>query len=337
MKVMITGATGFIGYHTALALLDAGHEVSLLVRNPDKMSRLFGEGRIQHFTQGDIVDADAVRESMRDCDAVVHVAALVSTHAADQERVYQTNLGGTQNVIGGAVEQGIERIIHVSSVTALYNPKAHTLHESSPPGEGRVGYGRSKVACEKYVRGLQEKGHPVTITYPASVMGPDSPELTEAHIGLQTYLTQFVPLMSSGNQYVDVRDIAAVHLQILEGRAPSNRYVLGGHYIPWKKLGGQLEHLTGRKIRQIPIHGGLMRMLGGLADRFASVLPDDLPLTKEGLTYATRWVKMDSRKVERELDFSFRPVEETLADSIHWLCEAGHINADQAGLLADDP
>ncbi len=331
MKVMITGATGFIGYHTALALMEAGHEVSLLVRNPDKMHNVFGKGRIKHFTQGDIVDAESVRAAMDGCDAVVHVAALVSTHARDQERVFKTNLEGTRNVVGGAAEAGITRIIHVSSVTALFDPKAKSLNEDSPPGSGDIGYGRSKVACEKYVRQLQAEGHPVTITYPASVLGPDTPEMTEAHVGLQTYLAQFVPLMTSGNQYVDVRDIARAHKLILEGEAPSNRYVLGGHYISWLKLGGVLEGLTGRKILKIPISGGLMRTIGGLADRFAAILPDDIPLTREGLTYATRWVTMDSSRIERELDFEFRPVDETLTDSIRWLCQEGHLTAKQAG------
>jgi nucleoside-diphosphate-sugar epimerase len=332
---MITGGTGFIGYHTALALMAAGHEVSLLVRNPDKMRRVFGRGVIKHYTRGDIADATAVRKAMRDCQAVIHVAALVSTHAADEERVYQTNLEGTHNVIGGAVEAGMEHIIHVSSVTALFNPKARRLDEDSPPGTSKGGYGRSKVACEKYARSLQDQGYPVTITYPATVLGPDTPEMTEAHTGLQTYVSRFIPLMTSGAQYVDVRDIADVHLAIIEGRAPSNRYVLGGHYVPWRKLGRVLHSVTGRWPIQLPISSALMRLGGRLADRLGGLLPDDIPVTAEGMTYATRWVPMDNSRVEEDLDFQFRPVEETFADSIRWLYEEGHITARQAGRLAE--
>lgn len=334
MRIMITGATGFIGYHTALALMEAGHEVSLLVRNPDKMRRLFGRGVIKHYTRGDIADPRAVGKALQDCDAAVHVAALVSTHAADEERVYATNLEGTRNVIGGALEQGIDRVIYVSSVTALYDPRAAVLDEDSPPGSGSGGYGRSKVACEKYVRALQERGEPVTITYPATVLGPDTPEMTEAHVGLQTYLARFVPLMSSGNQYVDVRDIARVHRQVLEEGAPSDRYVLGGHYLSWRELAGVLESLTGTRILKLPVSGAFMRFAGGLADRLARFLPEDFPITREGLTYATNWVTMDNSRVERELGLAFRPVEETLADSIRWLVAEGHLTPAQAGRLA---
>lgn len=336
MRVMLTGATGFIGYHTARSLLEAGHEVSLLVRSPDKMEKVFGAGVIRHFTQGDITDAAQVRAAMADCDAVVHVAALVSTHASDADRVFRTNVEGTRNVIGGAVELGIERIIHVSSVTALYNPRARVLNEDSPPGSQASGYGKSKVACEKYVRGLQAAGHPVYITYPATVLGPDAPEMTEAHIGLQTYLSQFVPLMSSGNQYIDVRDIARAHLRILAEQPASQRFVLGGEYIPWRKLGPLLDRLTGGRTLKLPLNGALMRGAGALADRLAPVFNWELPITREGLTYATRWVRMDDSRIREELDFHFLPVEETLADSIRWLHRQGHITDKQAGRLAGE-
>ncbi|MEP5569671.1 MAG: NAD-dependent epimerase/dehydratase family protein [Halioglobus sp.] len=332
---MVTGGTGFIGYHTVMALLDAGLEVSLLVRSVDKMERMYGPGVIQHHTVGDIGDADSVRRALEGCDGVVHVAALVSTHASDAERVYRTNLQGAKNVLGGAADMGLQTIIHVSSVTAIYDPAATELNEESPPGPNPRGYGRSKVACEEYARSLQAQGHPVYITYPASVMGPDAPELTEAHIGLQTYLSKFVPLMSSGNQYVDARDIARAHLHILQYEVPSNRYVLGGHYLSWKELGPVLESLTGGRIIQLPISGGLMRMAGSLADALSPVLSSDLPITREGLNYATQWVQLDNTRIETELDFEFRPVNETLADSIRWLYQAGHITARQAGQLAE--
>jgi dihydroflavonol-4-reductase len=334
MRVMITGGTGFIGYHTAMALLDAGHDVSLLVRSVDKMLGLYGEDGIEHYTRGDIVEADKVRQAMTDCDAVIHVAALVSTHANDAQRVYDTNVQGTRNVIGTAVELGIGSIIHVSSVTALYDPDAAVLDEDSPPGKAASGYGRSKVACEQYVRALQEAGEPVYITYPATVMGPDDPGLTEAHLGMRTYLSHFVPMMSSGNQYVDVRDIAQVHLRLLQEQPPFGRFILGGHYIPWVDLAGVLEEATGRTLRKLPLNGGVMRVVGKVCDRIGPWFNMEVPMTEEAMGYATQWVQMDNSKVEQELGFEFRPVQQTMDDTIRWLLQAGHITARQAGKLA---
>ncbi|QFU75678.1 SDR family NAD(P)-dependent oxidoreductase [Halioglobus maricola] len=334
MRVMITGATGFVGYHTACELIEAGHDVSLLVRSAAKMRRVFGDLPVASYTEADMTDEEGVRQAMFGCDGVVHVAALVSTHAADRKKVLETNVAGVRNVIGQALALGIDNIIHVSSVTALYDPQLTVLTEDSALGSGEGGYGESKVACERYVRSLQGPDNRLTITYPATVLGPDSPEMTEAHTGVQTYLRAFVPMMSSGTQYIDVRDIARVHRLILEGVAPSNRYVLGGHYLSWREHPGFLRQLTGRRPLAIPLNGSLMRLAGRVADRVVPILGKDTPLTAEGLTYATGWILMDNSRVLRELDFEFRPLEVTFKDTIRWLHGAGELNARETGLLA---
>ncbi|MEQ9462781.1 MAG: SDR family NAD(P)-dependent oxidoreductase [Haliea sp.] len=331
MRVMITGATGFVGYHTARALLDAGHEVSLLVRSVDKMLALFGEDRVHQVTRGDITDAAQVSRALQDCDAVVHSAAMVSTSAGDAKRVYQTNVEGTRLVVGGAIDRGVGRVIHVSSVTALYDPAASSLDETSPPGRASNAYGRSKVDCERYVRDLQDRGAPVLITYPAQVIGPDDPGLTEPHVGLQLLLKGLVPCTSSGTQYVDVRDIAQVHSRLLAQTPPGNRYVLGGHYLDWRGIAQVLESVTGRHLLKVPLPGIAARISGQLYDRLGAWLPLDLPFGAEAMEYATRWVALDNTRVETELDFSFRPLEDSLRDTIAWMYRQGLVSRRQAG------
>ena len=332
MRIMITGGTGFIGYHTARTLMAAGHDVRLLIRSEEKMRRLFGDD-VQDFVSGDVTDADCVMRALNGCEGVVHTAAMVSVDKKDAQRVHDTNVGGTRLVIGGAVEQGLAKIIHVSSVTALYDPKASFLNEYSPPGAANNAYGKSKVECEVYVRELQDAGAPIHITYPASVIGPDDPALTEPHQGLISFLADTVPVLPSGNQWVDVRDIAEAHRQLLERTLAPGRYTLGGHFVPWTELVDILSKLRGHKIRKIPMPGNLMRGVGKLVDWYNAISkkPLQAPITYEAMTYATHWVKMDSSKARAELGLEFTPLPQTLVDAIRSLVAAGHISAEQAG------
>jgi nucleoside-diphosphate-sugar epimerase len=174
------------------------------------------------------------------------------------------------------------------------------------------------------------------VTYPAAVIGPDDPGLTEPNVAIKTYVSAFVPLMSSGNQYVDVRDVAQVHRMLLEQMPESGRYLLGGHYIPWRKLPSVLEPVVGRKLIKLPLYSGAMRFAGRVFDHLSPVIGLDIPVTEEGMLYATNWVEMDNGKVERDLGFTFRPVEESFADCIRWLYSAGHITRKQAGKVLRD-
>ena len=336
MRVLITGGTGFIGYHTAQALQDAGHRVRLLVRDKDKLRRLYGSD-ITDYVLGDVTDKSTVDRALKGCDAAVHTAAMVSVDQKDAERVMATNLGGTRLVIGGACERGLKTIIHVSSITALYNPGARYLNEFSPPGSASNAYGRSKVESEIYVRELQEAGAPIHITYPASVIGPQDPALTEPHQGLKTFLTNAVPVLPSGNQWVDVRDIATAHLALLERDLPPGRYPLGGHFLTWSQLVDVLSGITGRRIRKIPVPGGMMLGVGRMVDWFNRVRGKslDIPVTHEAMVYATNWVRLDNSKARAELGLDFRPVEDSLADAIRSLVEDSHIDSERAGKLCE--
>ncbi|MCB1842631.1 MAG: SDR family NAD(P)-dependent oxidoreductase [Halioglobus sp.] len=333
MKIFVTGGTGFIGLHTCRELLAAGHELKLFVRNPKKAKALFGK-QVRSVVVGDIASAADVRRGLRGCDAAIHMAAMVSTSKDDAERVYQTNVSAAENVLGLAAESGCNLIVHVSSVTAIYNPKARTLDHESPPGQAQNAYGRSKVACERFARKLQEDGAPLHITYPASVIGPDDPGLTEPHAGLIAQLFGIGLNMPSGNQWVDVRDVAAAHRALFAKPLKPGRYPLGGHFVKWRDLIATLERLTGRNLVTVPMPGVTMRLLGRTLDAIKPLFDPDMPITHEAMVYATNWVKMDNRKAEKDLKLTFRPFETSLVEAIRWLEQENYITRDQAGKLS---
>ena len=104
--------------------------------------------------------------------------------------------------------------------------------------------------------------------------------------------------------------------------------------MPWVKLGPLLEKVTGRRLLKLPMHGGLMRLSGRIVDRLGVFFPLDIPVNEEAMEYATNWVKLDNSKVEDVLAFKLRPLTVTMADTVAWLYQAGHISQKQAGTRA---
>ncbi len=335
MKVLITGATGLIGAHTAFELLKAGYQVRLLVRNRDKAERYFRSHQIEiaDLAVGDMCDVQAVRRALQGCDALIHAAAVVGVERSRAEEIYRSNLQAIHAVMDTAVEMGIPNIIYVSSIGALCTDRERLakdmVDESAPLGESQEAYRRSKTDCERHVRQLQQQGAPIQIVYPTAVLGPDDPGMSESNNGLRIFVSQVIPMSSSGFQLVDARDIAVAHRLLLERGAPpqreQGRYLLGGHYYPWPEMANLLEKCSGRKLFRLKMPGSLWIALGIVFDAIKRVLPFDFPLTRESTTLVSRWVPVSSEKIKQELGFSFRPGEETVSDVIGWLRRAGHV------------
>ncbi len=288
MKILVTGGTGFVGSHTAAALIKAGHSVRMLVRSKEKMDKVmhYHGVTISDYVLGDITDRELCRQALSGCDGVVHSAAMVSTSKKDADLVYRTNVEGTKNIIGQAVELALTHIVHVSSITAIYNPQAPSLNELTPLGSSASAYGHSKVISEEYVRRLQAEGEPIIITYPAGVIGPGDPALTEPLQGLVIFLNTLAVSTTTGIQFVDVRDVAEVHARIFSGPSRADRFMLGGYYYTWGQLATKLEQLTGHRLRKLYFAKPVMKAIGALFD-FANSIVDikvDVPIDSESIS-----------------------------------------------------
>jgi dihydroflavonol-4-reductase len=328
LNVMVTGGTGFVGFHTVMALVNAGHSVRLLVRSPQKMQRVFAPFGLENlpYVKGDITDEASVNTALNGCNAVLHSAALVSVHASDSEKVLNNNLLGTRLVLGGAWQRGIRRMIQVSSTTALFRSGVSGVNEVSPLGTALSGYGRSKIECEKFVRDLQDEGAPIYTTYPGSIMGPNDPGMSEAMIGLRTFLkTRLLLDTTSGIQIIDVRDLAKAHLGLLERGGPPARYLMGGNYYSWADYAGVMEEVTNQKFRRVRIRPRILKVAGAIGDVLSRFVTMELPLSEESVTYATEWAIADDSLIKKTLNLEYLDTAETLRDSIEWLRSSGHL------------
>jgi nucleoside-diphosphate-sugar epimerase len=339
MRVLVTGGTGFIGSHTVAALSRAGHEVRVLVRSPHKLANLYREHEVPlcGYVQGDMTDPGAVSEALEDCDGVVHAAALVALERSRAQEVIETNLRGVELVLGPAHARGIRRIVYVSSTAALFDPERGPMTADHPVApHAASAYGLSKAQGELFVRGLQAAGVCVRTTYPASVLGPNDPELSEGNQGLQFMLQGPRMLTEGGMHVVDVRDLAAIHVALLEAEPRPARYVAAGPFLTWREIADLLDEVTGRWAPRMPVDARMLRFAGRIGDELKRWLPLDAPLTAEGMEYATRWPGADSSKTLSELGLEFRSPRATFEDTLRWLYRSGHVEPRYVGRLARD-
>lgn len=337
MRVLVTGATGMIGCHTTAALVAAGHEVRLLVRNPARISRALAPLGIEdpEYVVGDVADAKSVTQALEGCDAVIHSAAFLSFDSKDEAEMQETNVEGARNVLGTAAMLGLDPIVHVSSIAALFPPDGRQMTVYDDVKVPRDQYGRTKAQAERYARELQATGAPVTITYPGSTFGPHDPTVNEAVRSVFDVLKSgFFLTPPSGVSFVDVRDVAAVHAAVVEPGRGVRRYMIGGWFLPHADLVGSYVRLTGRHVVQLPTPASLLLTFGRIADVLRTRFGVSFGmLSYESMLFASTGVPCDSSAVAHDFGIEFRPVDETMRDTMLWLHEKGLLEGEHMGSL----
>jgi dihydroflavonol-4-reductase len=239
------------------------------------------------------------------------------------ERMMRTNLEGARNVVGQAVEAGVERVVHVSSVAAVFAPGLTQLTGELPVADGLDDYGASKAAVERYVRGLQDEGAPIDITYPGMVLGPPAGEqVGESTTAITAVLRlRSIPGRRASWTICDVRDLGEVHAALVRKGAPAGRWAAGGVRLEVGDVARTLSSAAGRRIVPVPVPDSLLLLAG----RGNDLLRLRTPLTRAAMEYYTRMPPSDNEPVERELGVTFRDPRETLGDTVAGLRAIGRL------------
>lgn len=340
MRVMMTGGTGFAGSHTVRRFLAAGHSVRLLVRDAQKVRRVYDPLGIgipeRDVIVGDITDEASVERAMQGCDAVYHGAALVSMRKTMAAKVLETNARGVELVVGGAVRHGLPSIVYVSSSAIFFSPGCQPIHLDMPIAPGTTAYAQSKAQAEHEIRRMQEEGAPIRVSYPTGIIGPDDPGLSDANAAVCIFFKQTGVNTSSGFQIVDVRDLAELHLKMLELPEGWARYAAAGPMLEWPETYRVLDEITDTRLRRFPVSGPVFRAMGTIGDWIKRIYDFEFPLTRDAMEYATQWPGCSGEQTTRELGVEFRDARETYTDTVRWMYQAGHLTAKHVGLLAND-
>lgn len=328
MASLVTGATGFLGSHVARKLVKRGERVRILLRRSSRTSNIEGID-VERF-YGDILDIASVKEALKGCDTLYHVAGLVSSKKADHKKMEEINVKGTVNVLSAALEAGVKKAVYTSSVAAIgVNPSGGISDEETPFTLEPMGiqYLNTKYYAEKEAIKFYERGLPLVIVNPSIVIGPGDIYLSSTALIVWYCKRKFPGYIDGGVNVVDVEDVAEGHILAAERGRAGERYILGNKNLTIRECFSLLERITGISSpkRKIPYFMALTA--GFITERILKTSSPSFVLQDVDSARAARlyWY-FDSSKAVRELGFPQTPVEESLERTIKWFRDNGYLD-----------
>lgn len=315
-NILVTGGTGFLGAYIIKELITAGYAVRA-IRRSTKLPAFIPASVWEkvEWVEGDVLDVISLEDAMKGMNAVIHAAAIVSFHRRDREAMYQVNVEGTANVVNMAIEAGISRFVHISSIAALGRTSdGRTVNEEKKWEETSTNthYGRSKYKAELEVwRGMAE-GLNAIILNPSTILGYGDWNSSSSSIFRNVY-NEFGWYSPGLNGFVDVEDVAKATLLLMESNIIEQRFIVNGDNWPFKKLLHTMADAFGKK----PASRETKRWLLGLAwrwERLKSWFTGHRPLlTAETARVAhSRTIFDNSKFLKAFPGFTFNPLEDTV-------------------------
>jgi dihydroflavonol-4-reductase len=327
-KVLVTGATGFIGSAVAKALCETGFAVRTIARSGSPRHHLAGLNL--EFYEGDLLDRRAVRSAMADVRHVFHVAADYRLWARNPSEILQNNIVTTRNVMEEALRVRADRIVYTSSVATLaLDPHGGVADETTPLAERQAigAYKRSKIAAERLVEQLvAHEGLPAIIVNPSTPVGPRDVRPTPTGRTIVEAANGRIPaLVDTGLNIVHVDDVARGQLAALHHGKIGERYILGGENVSFAQMIKDISRLTGRCPPRLRLPRALTLPIAYAAESLAFITGKEPFATVDGVRMAKHCMYYSSRKAECELGFKARPYIEGLEDAIRWFRDAGYL------------
>jgi len=332
----VTGATGLLGNNLVHALLKRNIKVKALVRSVEKAKKQFGNLPVE-FVQGDILNVDAFSHALQGCDALFHTAAYFRDSykgGKHWQKLHDTNVTGTERLLQAAYAAGIRRAVHTSSIAVLKGNRDQVIDETMSRNEQEADdYYLSKILSEQKVQAFLSQ-HPdmfIAMVLPGWMFGPGDIGPTSSGQFLLDFVGQKLPGVLPGSfSVVDARDVAEHQLAALTRGRSGERYLAAGNHMDMKSIFQVLSRVSGVKApeRKVPLF--MLRLIALMYEGYYRI-------TKKPVLISTSTVKLmeqeqgrthfSHQKSSQELACKFRPVAETLFDTLDWYRKNNYIDA----------
>jgi dihydroflavonol-4-reductase len=321
VKLLVTGATGFLGGALVPLLVEDGHEVRVLARGGAPDAEALG----CDLVSGDVRDPSAVRRALHGREGVYHLAGLVSRDPRDAHKMYELHVTGTRVLLAEAERAGVGRVVLASSSGTIgVSPVRHVATEDDDyPIEtvGRWPYYLSKIYEEKIAIEAARRRLPVVILNPSLLLGPGDARLSSTQ-DVYRFLLGRIPAMPRGGlSFVDVRDAARAFVAALTRGNVGERHLLGAANLEFHDFFGRLSRLARVAPPPLRLPSPVKVAAAHLMEKWAHRRGRDPDLPAADVEMGEHWFFIDSSKAERLLGFSPRDPMETLAETISYVRE----------------
>ncbi|HLJ44363.1 MAG TPA: hopanoid-associated sugar epimerase [Bryobacteraceae bacterium] len=321
--ILVTGASGFIGWHVAKKLLERGHAVRALVRPASVVRDLDVQ-----IVNGDLRDAVSLERAVDGCACVFHVAADYRLWAKDPGELYRSNVDGTRNLLLAARNKGVERVIYTSTVGCIGVPSGGEGNEDLPVSidEMSGAYKRSKFQAERVALEFAQSGFPVVIVNPTAPIGDHDFKPTPTGRIVVDFLNGKMPAyVDTGLNLVDVVDTAEGHVLAAERGKPGERYILGCQNLTLREILERLSNVSGRPAPRVRIPYGVAYAAGVASTAWANLTGHEPRAPLDAVKMSRKKMFVSCDKAKRELGFNPGPVEGALQRAVEWFRANGYV------------
>jgi dihydroflavonol-4-reductase len=331
MTTLVTGATGFLGSHVARQLVARGDTVRVLMR-ASSSNRAISDLSLEYVT-GDLRDAVSLDRAMAGVERVYHVAADYRLWARKSKDIYDSNVGGTKNLLAAAKRAGVGQLIYTSTVATIAVDRPELPNEFTDAKlKEMVGhYKRSKWMAEREVLQAAKEGLPVIVAMPTTPVGPWDWKPTPTGKIILDFLNGKMPgYVETGLNFVGVEECAAGHLLAAEHGKAGERYLLGAENLTLKGLLDLLAKITGLRAPGMKIPHGVALGVAYVESAYSRLVGKEPQIPVEGVKIAKHKMFVDVSRAQRELGFQPGPVEAALKRAVQWYQANGYVTARRA-------
>jgi dihydroflavonol-4-reductase len=328
-RVLITGATGFIGNHVTRLCLEKGDDVRVMVMPGEDRTPLAGMD--VEFVEGNLLDADSLAQAVQGVEQLYHLAALFAIWTKDPDLHYKVNVDGARAMMQAAMMGGVEKIVFTSSIAAIGivgNGGWATEETAFNSWPWASDYILSKFISHQLVKGLVSEGLPVTMVMPGLPFGPGdrAPTPTGTMI-LRTLKGQMKNYWDGGVCAVDVRDVAAGHVLAMEKGRIGQSYILANKdgNMTNKKFLGMVGEIAGvPDVAKNEVSGKTMLRVAKMAELWSKLTGRPPITTYKNTLYVLQHGYVDPTRAVQELGLPQTPIETAVADSVQWFRDNGY-------------